>query len=309
MPLHHPCWDGPGYAGYDAIYREADAVIAMTEHEARTLVERKGVRPDRIHVTGAAPVLAEQFSVERFRRTYGIHGPYVLFLGRHVRHKGFEALIRAAPKVWRRFPEAMFVFVGPRTPRSWAAWARARDKRLRSTGAVNEQTKAAALAGCELLCVPSTQESFGIVYCEAWAFGKPVVGGRIGPVASVVDDGRDGLLSSQDPHELAEKICWLLGQPALAAAMGERGRRKVAERYTWPRLAQKTLRVYESLLRTPPGPTEGAQPHRRIIGRRPGLRWPGRTGCTGRDGRRPGLRSRADSSSARTLRAATRRRG
>jgi len=247
-PYHHPCWDGPQPGAYDAIYREADAVIALTTHEAQTLVARKGVEADRVHVTGAGPALAEEFSVERFRRTYGIAGPYVLFLGRLARYKGYMALMRAAPQVWRQFPDVTFVFAGLRNLRSGITFMSVHDRRIRSIGAVDQKSKTAALAGCELLCVPSTQESFGIVFCEAWTLGKPVIGGRIGPVASVIEDGKDGLLSSQDPDELAEKIRWLLARPSAAAAMGERGRRKVLERYTWPRLAEQTLGVYRSVL-------------------------------------------------------------
>jgi glycosyltransferase involved in cell wall biosynthesis len=247
--LHHPDWTGPRHRHYAHIYRAADAVIALTEFEKKVLVEDKGVLQERIHVTGIGPVLAPSHSVERFRERFGIRGPYVLFVGRKVPHKGWAAILAASPRVFERFPEVELVFVGEDGEASREAFAAQQDPRIRNLGPVDLQTKTDALAGCLLLCLPSTSESFGGVTTEAWALGKPVIAGKIPPVAEIVDDGVDGLLSTQDPGELAGKIVRLLDHPEQAARMGEAGRRKVEERYGWDRLAAATLLVYESVLR------------------------------------------------------------
>ena len=104
--------------------------------------------------------------------------------------------------------------------------------------------KTSALAGCEMLCVPSSAESFGGVYTEAWALGRPVIGGSIPSIASVIEDGRTGLLSSQDPGALTERICWLLRSTTRGNEIGAAGRRLVADRYTWERLSTETLEIY-----------------------------------------------------------------
>src|SRR6185295_10946763 len=194
----------------------------------------------RVHVTGVGPVLAREFSVEELRRTAGIPGRYVLFVGRKVRPKGWHAILGAAPRVLERHPDVSFVFVGEDDERSRLAFEAISDERVRNLGAVDLATKTAAIAGCELLCLPSTSESFGGVFTEAWAFGKPVVGGRIPPIAEVVDEGVDGLLSTQDTDDLARSLLLLLGDPREAARLGEAGRNKVAERYGWDRLAERT---------------------------------------------------------------------
>jgi glycosyltransferase involved in cell wall biosynthesis len=100
------------------------------------------------------------------------------------------------------------------------------------------------LAACDLLCVPSSQESFGGVYTEAWSFGKPVIGGKAPAIADVITDGKDGFLVSQDPAEIADRILYLLDHPTEAAAMGQAGKTKVEAKYTWPKLAEKTMQVY-----------------------------------------------------------------
>jgi glycosyltransferase involved in cell wall biosynthesis len=230
------------------VLRAADAVVALTEYERASLVREAGLRPERVHVTGVGPVLARDFSVEEFRRRAGIPGRYVLFVGRKVRPKGWNAILGAAPRVLDRHPDVSFVFVGEDDDRSRLAFEAISDERVRNLGAVDLATKTAAIAGCELLCLPSTSESFGGVFTEAWAFGKPVIGGRIPPIAEVIDEGVDGLLSTQDTDDLARSLLLLLGSPAEAARLGEAGRRKVEERYAWDRLAESTIAIYRSIL-------------------------------------------------------------
>jgi glycosyltransferase involved in cell wall biosynthesis len=95
--------------------------------------------------------------------------------------------------------------------------------------------------------MPSVQESFGGVYIEAWCYRKAVIAGDIPPIACVVDHEQNGLLSSQDPGELAAAINRLLGDPERCERMGEAGWRKVQEKYSWEQLARKTRAAYEQI--------------------------------------------------------------
>jgi len=246
-PNHHPRWRGPLYREYDRIYREADALCVYTPSEKETLVREKGVAEERVHVTGVGPVLSEHFSAEAFREAYGLHGPFVLFLGQQYKYKGIQAMIDAAPLVWEEHPRLKFVFVGPHTGDSHAVFQGISDPRLVNLGRIDLESKTSALAACEFLCLPSVQESFGGVYAEAWCHEKAVIGGRIAPIACVIKEGRDGLLSSQEPKELADKMLQLLSDPEAAAAMGRAGWQKVQEKYSWERLAEKTLGVYTAI--------------------------------------------------------------
>lgn len=247
-PNHHPRWEGRLYREWDRIYREADAVIALTTAERDTLVRDKGVAEDRVHVTGIGPVLSDEYSVEEFRATAGLDGPFILYLGQQLAYKGVGALVAAASRVWKVYPRMRFVFAGPSSHYSRQLFRQSADPRLVNLGAVDLRTKTAALAACEFLCLPSQQESFGGVYVEAWSCRKAVVAGNIEPIACVVDDGTDGILSSQDPDELARALVRLLDDPAAAAAMGSAGYEKVQQRYTWQKIAGRTLEIYGSLI-------------------------------------------------------------
>jgi glycosyltransferase involved in cell wall biosynthesis len=112
---------------------------------------------------------------------------------------------------------------------------------------VDLQTKTDALAACDLLCVPSSQESFGGVLVEAWMLGKPVVAGPAPAVRAVVTESHDGYLVSQEPGAIAERILYLLDRPSLRQEMGQHGRAKAEARYTWPILATQTEAVYERI--------------------------------------------------------------
>jgi glycosyltransferase involved in cell wall biosynthesis len=247
-PVHHPRWGGWLHRHYQALYRVADAVIAMTQAEKAALVEL-GVRSERIHVTGIGPVLSPTADGDGFRSRAGVGlAPLVLFVGTHYAYKGIETILLAAPQVWARFADTRFLFVGLPTPHSRRLFARHTDPRLVQLGMADSQTKTDALAACDLLCVPSMQESFGGVYTEAWALGKPVIAGDIPATREVISDTNDGYLVRPDPSELAARICALLSDPSLRERMGRAGREKVHARYTWGRLAECTEQVYRHVL-------------------------------------------------------------
>ncbi|MDA0267411.1 MAG: glycosyltransferase family 4 protein [Cyanobacteria bacterium] len=242
-PLHHPRWVGWRYRSYVELYRRADAVLALTGSEKRTLM-MLGVAESRIHITGIGPVLASAAHPQQCQQRHQVQGPIVLFLGQHYGYKGYRQLLQATALVWHRHPDVAFVFLGPQVKNSYQVFAAYPDPRIHCLGTVDLQTKTDFLAACYTLCVPSSQESFGGVYTEAWNFEKPVIGGMAPAIADVITEGKDGFLVNQDPAEIADRIIYLLDHPLEAAAMGRAGKAKVTANYTWPKIAEKTLRVY-----------------------------------------------------------------
>ena len=246
-PVHHPRWVGRKYAAYNTLYTMADAVFALTRAENDVLV-KLGVQEHRVHVIGHGPVLETQANPGPFLEKYRIEPPMVLFLGQHYPYKGYNELLEAARITWKTKPETHFVFIGPPVGQSELVFKEAADPRIHRLGIVSLQEKTDALAACSLLCVPSTQESFGGVYVEAWCFEKPVIGCNIPAVAEVITDETDGFLVPQEPKSIAEKIIFLLDNEAAARRMGISGKRKADEKYTWPRISEHVEKVYNDLL-------------------------------------------------------------
>ena len=242
-PLHHPRWKGWLYRHYARLYRLADGVIALTEAEKDILVAM-GVAERRITVTGTGPILAQSSDGPSFREKHRLSGPVVLFLGQKFRHKNIGPLLKASRFVWERYPETRFVFIGPRTNYSRGLMRGVDDTRILDLDTLTLQEKTNALAACDVLCLPSSQESFGGVLLEAWMMDKPVVGGDIPAVRKVIAHGVDGLITEPTPQSIAESIVFLLDHPRIAEEMARRGKQKVIARYTWDRIAERTEGAY-----------------------------------------------------------------
>lgn len=246
-PFHHPRWGGWMHRHFLRLYRSADGVVALTQAEKGVLTGL-GVREERIHVAGMGPILAPTAEGPRFLGRHGITGPVVLFLGQKYRYKNAAGLLEAAPTVWRDRPETCFVFLGPRTRYSRRLFGSVRDRRIVELDAVDLQEKTDALAACDLLCLPSSQESFGGVFVEAWMMGKPVIGARIPAVAEVISDGKDGVLTDPTGRGIADAVLAILGDPSAALAMGRAGKAKAEARFTWGRIAATIEAAYATAL-------------------------------------------------------------
>lgn len=104
-----------------------------------------------------------------------------------------------------------------------------------------------AYDACDVLLLPSENESFGWVLLEAWARRKPVMGNRFcAPVAAVISDGEDGYLCAT-AAEIAQRLAQLIAQPGVAQKLGQAGYEKVARRYTWDVIGRKVRDLYTQL--------------------------------------------------------------
>lgn len=96
-----------------------------------------------------------------------------------------------------------------------------------------EEEKQDALAACDVLCVPSEGESFGMVYYEAWAYRKPIVALNLPVLRESVGRVEGGLLAESDPSSISEALVRLLGDEVLRYKMGICGH-ELAKRHAWP---------------------------------------------------------------------------
>jgi phosphatidylinositol alpha-mannosyltransferase len=104
------------------------------------------------------------------------------------------------------------------------------------------QTRYAAL---DVFALPSTGESFGIAYLEAWLCHKPVIGARIGATQCVIEEGVDGLLvTPKDADDTARAILALLGDKDRRESMGRHGHAKTVAQFTWDKVTDKVERLF-----------------------------------------------------------------
>jgi alpha-maltose-1-phosphate synthase len=266
--------------GYDiscwvegAALRMADAIIAVSS-EARTDVLRLfDLPPERVRVihNGIDPELYRPVEATDALERHGVDParPYVLFVGRITRQKGIVHLVHAIPRI---DPSAQVVLCAgaPDTPEI-AAEMRAAVARVQADrrGVIWIQEmvpreEAIQLYGhAAVFCCPSIYEPFGIINLEAMACGTAVVASNVGGIPEVVVDGETGILvpleqqreapyEALDPasfsRDLAEALNRLLGDAALRGRMGQAGRRRVEEQFSWSAIALRTAALYESLI-------------------------------------------------------------
>lgn len=224
----------PGVWGDDKIdlrlYRLADMVFCQSTFERDHLVAR-GLDPIRTLRCGLPPMCRPDGQGERFRRRLNLGDrPCVFFLGRRDAGKGYPALLEAWKIVLRSQPQAVLILAGvgdANLPDSLPPDA------IRDLGIPDEAVKADALAACDIFCLPSAHESFGIVYPEAWSYGKPVICGPAPAAREWIENDATGLWTDQSPEEIARAVLRLLDDASLRHRLGEAGRRFQSENLTW----------------------------------------------------------------------------
>lgn len=251
----------------------ADAIIAVSTSTRDDVLRLFDVAPERVHVIANGIDTEEYKPVHRpdILSRYGIDysGPYVLFVGRMTRQKGLGYLLRAIERI---DPQLQIVLCAGRsdTPELQAeleqivAELKARRPGIVWIPEMVERASAIALySQATVFCCPSIYEPFGIINLEAMACGTPVVGSNVGGIPEVVVDGETGFivdatLSAEPPHDpmdpdrfsagLAEAINRFVATPDLSRRMGDAGRQRVVNHYSWQSIAKQTLELYNALV-------------------------------------------------------------
>jgi glycosyltransferase involved in cell wall biosynthesis len=215
-----------------AAYACAHRIVANSRAAAARLqVERVRARAISVIPNGLD---VSEFETRRNRQP----GHRVVVVANLRTEKGHDVLIDAAPDVLRRFPDARFELVG-----AGPELASLRD-RARARGVAHafdflgeRDDVPARLAAADMFLLPSRSEAFPNAVLEAMASGLPVVASGVGGILELIDDGHTGLLTpAGDPVALADRLCTLMGDPALAARLGESARAQAEQRYSFDRM-------------------------------------------------------------------------
>jgi phosphatidylinositol alpha-1,6-mannosyltransferase len=182
----------------------------------------------------------------------------ILTVGGLVSRKGHDMVIRALPILREEVPDLTYLIVGDGPYREkleeLAKSLGVRDHVV-FLGKVSEQDMPEMYALCDIFAMPSREqldkcdvEGFGIVYLEANACGKPVIGGRTGGIPDAVIDGYTGfLVDPNDPRDIARTIQSLLTDKELAGKLADQGRSRVVNELSLTRMRDHLLTVFRSI--------------------------------------------------------------
>ncbi len=225
---------------------------------AAHLVVYNGVDPEVFR-----PWWEQAAAAQAARRRYGVpEGPAVLFVGKIRESKGVGLLLTAMEQVWQTSPQTPLVLVGGaefgqgRIERQTPFLKHLQERLEKAAGPViltgfipPSQVAQAYLLG-DILAAPSQiPEGLPLVVLEASASGLPIITTRMGGIPEFVLDGVNGLLMAnpEDTAELADKIGALLADAAQRRRLGEGGRSRVLEQFSWEKIAQRQEAVYDEV--------------------------------------------------------------
>jgi glycosyltransferase involved in cell wall biosynthesis len=182
-------------------------------------------------------------------------GRVILTVGRweaSEAYKGADHLIGALPPLLKKFADVQLVAVGEGSdlPRLQSL---ARDSgvsdRVHFLPFMTHEQLPSAYDHCELFAMPSRGEGFGLVFIEAMARGKPVIGGAHGGTPEIIDDGVNGyVVPYGDVTQLADRLNRLLASEPLRREMGAQGLAKAEHAYTFTRFSSELAAILSELL-------------------------------------------------------------
>lgn len=241
--------------------RAARRVITVSEFTRRELLERYPFAAGKIVVVpnGADPAFTATGDPEAdriVRRSHGLTGRYLLFVGVFEPRKNLPLLVDAFEILRHTRPEASDLQLALAGGAGWrgetiAAGVRSRglEPAVRLLGYVPDADLPALYRGATLAVVPSQYEGFGLPVIEAMACGAPVLASDAAALPETVGDAGE-LFTAGDAGRLATHLAELAAAPSRLAGMRERGIARAA-RFSWDRAAAATLEVYREVARGP----------------------------------------------------------
>jgi len=216
-----------------------DRIIVQTPAE-RDYLRSAGIADEKMNIIGQGVNISEVTGgdARRFREKFGIPETRIVF---HIANKSYDKgtfhLIEAMKEIWKGDEDVRLVLAGAsmeQFDRFFSSQDGLVRKKCLALGCISDEDKKDLFAAGDVFALPSRTDSFGVVFLEAWANKKPVIGARAGGIPDVIEHEKDGyLVKFGDTGALSHCIKKLLYDKDLARAMGERGYAKVRDSLTW----------------------------------------------------------------------------
>ncbi len=242
-------------------YRQAKAILCVSEPARKRLIDQWGVDAQKIHVLPNGVDLAlfgGAVDPQGSRRRLGLgSAPVIIFVGGFQRWHGLEILIESFAQVLAVEPSSRLLLVGDGPARKSVeeqVQALGRAQSVTITGLVPQAQVVEWLAAADIAVIPYPRLSQELWFSplklyEYMAAGKAIVASRDGQIASVLEDGQTGLLVEPgDVAELAGAILGLIRSPELRATLGRQARQQAETRHSWEGYVRRLEFIYESVI-------------------------------------------------------------
>jgi glycosyltransferase involved in cell wall biosynthesis len=253
-PQHHT-WKNRFFLklGMPLFVRAADAIIAVSQHTKRDIIELYGAPAQKIHVIYEG--IDERFSpvdavgVKAVRQKYGIERPYLLMVGTLEPRKNHVAALRALARLKAEgFPHCLVIAGGHGwlfDPIQSLVGELGLSADVIFTGRVPDDDLPALYSDADCFLMPSLYEGFGFPVLEAMACGAPVVCSNVSSLPEVAGDAAL-MVEPEDDGALAAAVGRLLTEPNLRSQVRQRGEKQAAG-LRWVDCAAQTVQVYAAV--------------------------------------------------------------
>ncbi len=223
--------------------QNANFVTALSNYTGRQLQKIQRVNYKKIIVLPPAldPFFLKNGCFNSNKEELGVKKDKILLtvarLDSREKYKGIDTVIEALPLVLKEAPDVTYVIVGDGNDKerlkNIAEHRRVANK-VKFEGNKFGEELSSYYKNCDVFVMPSLKEGFGVVFLEAMAFGKPVIGCTSGGIPDVVIDNVTGyLIDFGNSQKLAEKIILLLKNVTLCDQMGKAGQKRVNENFSF----------------------------------------------------------------------------
>ena len=255
----------------NAIYRAADSVVVANRFAYDRVIDILGSRDRVTMITPGVDTTIFHPGPQPawIRDQYQLgNGPVIATVGRLVKKKGHDTVLRSLPIVLKSQPMLKYLVVGDGPERKrleMLASELGLGGCVRFAGNVPNYSVGDFYRAADIFCLLNQEdetgdiESFGMVFVEAGASGKPVIGGRSGGTGQSVLDGQTGILCDPgNASQLAESLSLLLSRPDLSRHMGQTGLERARRDFCWESRAEQLLEVHQSITRVTPRSAGGS---------------------------------------------------
>jgi glycosyltransferase involved in cell wall biosynthesis len=234
-----------GLSIFAPIFRGVRALM-FNSLEERAMLQAIAGQPLPGVVVGVGSAIPERTQPWRFKKKLGLRRPYAIYIGRIDENKGCKELFAYFERYAEMYPNGLdLVLIGS------AILPIPKHPRIRHAGFVSDEDKFDALAGADVLIMPSAYESLSMVALEAWALGRPVLAnGRCDVLRGQCVRSNAGLYY-ENFDEFAEALYALEASGPIGPILGRHGREFFKRHYAWPVIERKYLEMFDRLKREP----------------------------------------------------------
>jgi len=231
--------------------KQADFIWTLTQYETNFFIKNFNINPKKLILAGNG--IDPNFLIKKTSDKNNPNKKFnILFIGSFSAHKGLDILIKSFATIHHLEPDISLTIAGQKT----LFYPKIKKIIQQQSKSVRSQIKfifnfpqknlSQIIDNCNLLVLPSSQESFGLVLIEAWARKKPVITTDIPPLREIINQTHGGLIfQDKNSTDLSQKISKTINSPKLHYQLKQNGFNYVKNNYTWPIIGNKICqRIY-----------------------------------------------------------------